>query len=201
MLLILLTGIITGYFHKRRRPVRSWNRRHNVSDMGSEDWRLKVEDLHTGVWDLLGYEVVWDGDWIRPLDLRSPETSVVTYAEDLTPHVWYLDRVHTILTSRALTWCYVCSWDVRSDLTLNSMAQIHTSVNLLTWRDLAWSSGRLTCQHASQISAVAHIPETWRTCRALFRHYQLFPEIEEMLTEKVRQRTFLYDTKSPDYRD
>jgi len=31
----------------------------------------------------------------------------------------------------------------------------------------------------------------------LFRHYQLFPEIEEMLIEKVRQRTFLYDTKSP----
>ena len=28
-----------------------------------------------------------------------------------------------------------------------------------------------------------------------------FPEIEEMLTEKVRQRTFLYDIKSPDYRD
>ena len=27
------------------------------------------------------------------------------------------------------------------------------------------------------------------------------PEKEEMLTEKVRQRTFLYDTKSPDYRD
>ena len=31
--------------------------------------------------------------------------------------------------------------------------------------------------------------------------YQLFPEMEEMLTEKVRQRIFLYDTKSPDYRD
>ena len=31
--------------------------------------------------------------------------------------------------------------------------------------------------------------------------YQLFPEMEEMLIEKVRQRTFLYDTKSPDYRD
>jgi hypothetical protein len=29
----------------------------------------------------------------------------------------------------------------------------------------------------------------------------LFPEKEEMLIEKVRQRTFLYDTKSPDYRD
>jgi len=25
--------------------------------------------------------------------------------------------------------------------------------------------------------------------------------MEEMLVEKVRQRTFLYDTKSPDYRD
>jgi len=43
--------------------------------------------------------------------------------------------------------------------------------------------------------------ETWRTCRALFRLYQLFPEMEKMLIEKVRQRTFLYDTKSPDYRD
>jgi hypothetical protein len=35
----------------------------------------------------------------------------------------------------------------------------------------------------------------------LFRRYQLFPETEEMLIEKVRQRTFLYDTKLPDYRD
>jgi hypothetical protein len=25
--------------------------------------------------------------------------------------------------------------------------------------------------------------------------------MEEILTEKVRQRTFLYDTKSPDFRD
>ena len=29
----------------------------------------------------------------------------------------------------------------------------------------------------------------------------MFPEMEEMLIEKVRQRTFLYDTKSTDYRD
>ena len=39
-----------------------------------------------------------------------------------------------------------CSWDVRDDLTLNSMVQIDTSVTLLTSRDLAWSSGRLKCQ-------------------------------------------------------
>jgi hypothetical protein len=43
--------------------------------------------------------------------------------------------------------------------------------------------------------------ETWRTCRALFRIYQLFSEMEKTLIEKVRQRTFLYDTKSPVYRD
>jgi hypothetical protein len=44
--------------------------------------------------------------------------------------------------------------------------------------------------------------ETWPTCRVLFRHcYQLFPETEEIFIEKVRQWTFLYDTKSPDYRD
>jgi len=63
------------------------------------------------------------------------------------------------LSSRHVSSCDVnaCSWNVRGDLTLNSMAQIHTSVTLLTSRDLTWSPGRLTCQHASQISAVAHI--------------------------------------------
>ena len=64
---------------------------------------------------------------------------------------------HTILASRELMWCYACSWDVRGELTLNSMAQIHTSVALLASRDLAWRSGRFTCQHPSQISAVAHV--------------------------------------------
>ena len=63
------------------------------------------------------------------------------------------------LSSRHVSSCDVnaCSWDVTGDLTMNSMAQFHTSVTLLTSPDLAWSSGRLTCQHASQISAVAHI--------------------------------------------
>jgi len=37
------------------------------------------------------------------------------------------------------------------------MAQIHTSVTLLTSRDLTWNSGRLTRQHASHISVVPHI--------------------------------------------
>jgi len=63
------------------------------------------------------------------------------------------------LSSRHVSSCDInaCSWNVRGDLTLNSMTPIHTSVTLHTSRDLAWSSGRLTCQHASQISAVAHI--------------------------------------------
>ena len=62
---------------------------------------------------------------------------------------WALGRGHTNLTSRELMWCYAWSLDVRGDLTLNSMAQIHTSVTLLTSSDLTWSSGRLTLQHAS----------------------------------------------------
>ena len=55
-------------------------------------------------------------------------------------------------------WCYECSWDVRGDLPWNSMAQIHTSVTLLTSRDL-------TCQHASRISVVAHISWDGRDLR------------------------------------
>ena len=68
-------------------------------------------------------------------------------------------KARDTLSSRHMSSCDVngCSWDVRGDLTLNSMKQIHTSVTLLTSRDLGWSSGRLTYQHASQISAVAHI--------------------------------------------
>ena len=66
--------------------------------------------------------------------------------------------VSTILTSHELMWCYACSWDVTDDLPLNSMVQIHTSVTVLTSRDL-------TSQHASHISVVAHISWgelTWR---------------------------------------
>jgi hypothetical protein len=73
---------------------------------------------------------------------------------------------------------------------------------LLMSHDLMWSSGRLTCQHASQISVVAHISwDVTYVLSALQHCYQLFPEIEEMLIGNVCQRSFLYDTKSPDYRD
>jgi len=80
------------------------------------------------------------------------------------------------LSSRHVSSCDVnaCSWDVRGDLTLNCMAQIHTSVTLLTSRDLAWSSGRLTCQHASRISAVAHI--SWDATYVL-RALQTLPSV------------------------
>ena len=54
-------------------------------------------------------------------------------------------------------WCYACSWDVRGDITLNSMAQIHITLTLLTSCDLTFSSGRLTCQHTPHISVVTHI--------------------------------------------
>jgi len=65
--------------------------------------------------------------------------------------------------SAYVTWSHVkiCSAHVPArlsradgmwgDLTLNSMAQIHTSITLLTSRDLTWSFGRHTCQHASHV--------------------------------------------------
>ena len=98
-------------------------------------------------------------------------------------------------------WCYACGWDVKGHLTLNSMAHIHTSVTLLTSRDLALSSGCSRANTPLKFLLSHTFRETWRTCRALFRRYQLFPEMEEILIEKVRKRTFLYDTKSPDYRE
>jgi hypothetical protein len=81
-----------------------------------------------------------------------------TVSDIIVTLVSYL-RAGDTPSSRHVSSCDVnaCSLDVSGDLTLNSMAQIHTSVTLLPSRDPAWSSGRLTCQHAYQISAVAHI--------------------------------------------
>ena len=78
---------------------------------------------------------------------------------------------------RNITWAHV-TWThvmLRVQLgcerrfTIEFYGQIHTSVTLLTSRDL-------TCQHASHISVVTHISwdvTTWPTCRVLFRRYQL----------------------------
>ena len=75
----------------------------------------------------------------------------------LSPHSYNSVRPGTHYPH--VTWAHVMlsravgMWEA----ILICMAQIHTSVTLLTLRDLARSSGRLTCQHASQISAVVHI--------------------------------------------
>jgi hypothetical protein len=94
---------------------------------------------------------------------QAPTFQTYTLVGKLVSYSWLSCWGHTILMSRELMWCYTCSWDVRGDLTLNSMAQIHTSVTLLTSRDLTWSSGRLTRQHASRISVVACISQNM-TC-------------------------------------
>jgi hypothetical protein len=91
-------------------------------------------------------------------------------------------------------WCYACSWVMRGHLTLNSMAQFHTAVTLLTSRDL-------TCQHASHISVVAHISRDVTYVSRADIVTSCFQKLRKCLLKKVRQRTFLYDTKSPDNRD
>ena len=114
-----------------------------------------------------------------------------------------LSREHIILMSHEPMWCYACSWDVRGDLTLNSMAQIHTSVTLLTSRNLAWSSSRLKCQaHLSHFCCRTHfVRRDVRVEHSSDVVTSFFPEMEEILIEKVCQQNFLYATKSLDYID
>jgi len=74
-------------------------------------------------------------------------------------------RGHTIVTSRELMWCYACSWDVRGDLTLNYMAQIHTSVTVLPH---VISRGALVGSRASSphtFLLLHTFREAWPTCR------------------------------------
>jgi len=111
--------------------------------------------------------------------------------ELVTILIHILGRGHIILKSRELMWCYTCRWDVRGDLTFNSADQIHTSVTLLTSRDLAWSSGRLTCQRASQISAVAHI--SWDVTYVSSAHQTLQVDFQKRricLLKKCANGTF-----------
>jgi hypothetical protein len=85
-----------------------------------------------------------------------------------------------------VTWAHVSSLRVRLGyFNFEFWRRLTLLSTLLMSRDLAWSSGRLMCQHASQIAVVAHISwDVTYTCRVLFGHcYQLFPEMEEMLTE------------------
>jgi hypothetical protein len=90
-----------------------------------------------------------------------------------------------------VTWAHVMLRVQLGYLTLNSCANSHFCQICL--RHVIWR-GALVGSRASTplkflLSHTFH--ETWRTCRVLFRHcYQLFPEMEEMLIEKVRQRTF-----------
>jgi hypothetical protein len=95
-------------------------------------------------------------NWLRSnIFKRTPPKPAVPHVAYAYPDFYGILRPRT----RHVSSCEVNarSWDVRGDLTLNSVAQIHTSLTLLTSRDLAWRSGRLTRQQASQISAVAHI--------------------------------------------
>ena len=98
-------------------------------------------------------------------------------------------------------WYYACSWDVKGDFTLNSVAQIHTSVTLLTSRDLAWSSGRLTCQHASQISVVAHISWDVTDMASVLQTLPVVSGNGGNAYWKNAPIHVLYGTKSPGYRD
>ena len=106
-------------------------------------------------------------------------------------------RGHTIVTSRELMWCYACSWVVRGDVIVNFMAQIHNSVTLLRH---VISRGALVGSRA--ISVVAHISwDVTYVSTALQTILSVVSRYVGNVYWKMRQRIFLYDTKSPDYTD
>jgi len=117
-------------------------------------------NLRSSVSDIifLKKSIMWIGQAAQPFHVQVVGISSVSLTHHLLSnwliyrpfHVQVLGRGHIILTSREFMWCYACGWDVRGDLTLKFMAQIYTSVTLLTSRDLTWITGRLTCQHVSR---------------------------------------------------
>jgi hypothetical protein len=69
-------------------------------------------------------------------------------------------RLHYSKAGDTLTSHHVSSCDVMSAVGIFNIElwrRLTLLSTLLTSCDLTWSSGRLTCQHASQISGVAHI--------------------------------------------
>ena len=80
-------------------------------------------------------------------------------------------------------WCYACSCDVRGDLTLNSVAQIHTSVTLLCHvisRGALVVTSRASTPHTFLSSHTFR--EAWPMCRVLLSVLSLWQSLscEEM---------------------
>jgi hypothetical protein len=98
-------------------------------------------------------------------------------------------------------WCYACGWNVRGDLTLNSMVQIHTFLSVY----VTWSRVELW---------LANVPASLSNfcCRTHFARRDVrverssvvtiyFQNWKKCLLKKCANGPSLYDTKSPDYRD
>jgi hypothetical protein len=91
-----------------------------------------------------------------------------------------LGRGHTILTPRELMWCYASIWDVRGELTLNSMAEIHTC-----------HSAYVTRSHVERWSA--HVPArlSYFCCRTHFMRREVTWPSRERASDYalIRNRT------------
>ena len=104
--------------------------------------------LFHGGWDSYAYLYFCSSQlFLRIKFFQNEERQALKIVQQLAKHRCksMSSKAGDTLSSRHVSSCDVnaCSWDVRGDLTLNSVAQIHTSVTLLTSRDLAWSSDRL----------------------------------------------------------
>jgi hypothetical protein len=101
-----------------------------------------------------------------------------------------------------VTWAQVMLRVHFNYLTLNSGADSHFCQICL--RHVNWSGALVRSRASTTLKfLLSHtFRETWRTCRVLFNIVtSCFQKWRKCLLKKVLQRTFLYDTKSPDYRD
>jgi len=100
-----------------------------------------------GMWEAIYHWILW-----RRFTLLS-HSAYVTWSHVPARLSHFCCRTHFVrwahVTWAHVTWAHVML-RVQWGFPLNSMAQIHTSVTLLTSRDI-------TCHHASRISVVARI--------------------------------------------
>ena len=96
------------------------------------------------------------------------------------PHVTW---DHVMLTRAVGMWEAILHWILWCRFTLLSLCLRHVILHGAVIGSRASTPLKFLLSHTFR--------ETWSTCRALFRRYQLFPETEEMLIERVHQRTFL----------
>jgi hypothetical protein len=133
---------------------------------------------HSHFCQLCLHHVIWGGALVGSRASTPLKISVVAH---ISWDVMYVTWAHVILRVQLGYF----NFEFWRTLTLLSFCLRH-----VIWRGVLFGWRAST---PLKISVVGHI--SWDVSSALQLCYQLFPEMEEMLIEKLRKRTFQYDIK------